>query len=1769
MHSDLIIDLKNTIEEGYWNQVISALRQDALIWDALQDPVFRKDALEKLGNHPEYWSPANLFFLKLGYAPNTTIEQLKSETIETAENTYQKLRSMENAQYDLLQAGLLALALINHSDDWSILPLTTPWSTAFACLYAWLPKKSTLLSALPLPQAIQVILANPLRHSDQLDILKALIKIGSPGKQGSILKLVQAQRSGLALALAAEFINHKNNYRPETLHQYLADSHFDAENLALTNDFSSALVSYDEVIETATQIKINAVLGAAQMDIKSGHPDQALVRWQEHAAASFQAQNAQLALAFMEYGYYEHADELLSVSHHDNHLITQVAIARWKAHNGDHQAARQILMRYLHADDSPNNSIQDHWHHLLTALIEVGLYGEVIRFAPFYLKNHPNDIQTIQALSQSQQIAGTMNDALPNAQLVVSLQPQDNNLRRTLAEGLETNGLWDDAFAERETIIRNKIEPSPSDFYELANCALQSGKAQQAIDISQQALLYNPEDGLAHTISGKALLMLDQRQQAHHLFEQAIQTSPELPDPWLALAQDQLQSDESSKALQTLKSAARAVPNSSRIHFSLGKTYQIQNESTKALNAFRRASDLIRPSHGNSVQATQNAQIYHALGTALKDLGHNPEALQAHENAYNAMPAQAFIAHAYGKMLIEHGQAEEALSPLTLAKNNDPENSEIYIDYAKAHLIDGKQLQEAENALKNLLVFDSNHFQAKTLLAEALEANGKTASALDAYNLALISEDDQNAEYHQRLILGKGRVALVLDQAETALVALEEAQELSPQDLSISKLLAEAYKLNHLPQKALRIAKATLTQKPFDIDMLLWYTKLMSALGFSSNAINALDHAITKQPHRAELYLLHGQLQLENNEHISAQHSFSKLATLEIAAPDHLKKAADGLLASQDPASAVTCLERAIEFNKIHQESSDDLDTDSQFNIELLTQLAHTYTILGTYQLAIDTIDKTLELNPTQGHLMHQKGSLLCKLGDYQSAFEWNNSSREKMPKNLDLDLQAAEIQRFLGNLPAALEIANKVHRFAEQSQYQHFSLAAVTMIAELNIAMMNNDHARQLLAQHTDIDPSADIDTATNFYCILGELSIQNSEKEAGNALLKALALDDQNPRVLALQARIKRNQGDVLSGEAILETALELLARDNKKSVFANDTYTALAIASLEFQSWSKAILLLEDASEIAPKEPLAYTLLAEALVQRAEYQNLFSTLNITCHAPGDLALSRESYQNYDHAVLSASRLIDAMQLTDIQPILSTYLVRGEAVFHPSVEHAEALLDFSPTADNMAAYIATLRSSGNSNKAAEAALELYQHEDTPNSPFLFAQIALALIRKAPNFASSAAQKAVDESRPSNNPNHPLFIALQAYVAHRIEDHKTHLEAVQAMLEYWNDEPDWHALAAESLIKQRDMLGKDALEQAKNHLQESVKLVPSDGCYLLKLGKVFLSQNDSTNAIKTLQKAVQLDPDSVNSRLALAKAVQFSGNNHQAKQIINEIAQIAAEEPEAYLLLAKIALEEKQTESALQYTRKILQTNPHHHEALLTKAEALTKLEKFDKALSAFELALPQTDQNANLLIKHANLTQKALGTQAALKILQNYHKQYPNDTPVQIRLGVAFADNGNKEAAIKLAQKTLQKKELLTVEQHAQTLKLLGMLLRQSGQLDQAIAQLNNAVDHNPDWAEPHIELGRTFQQRRQYDRALSAYQQAISLDPFNPQPYHRAGIVLKESKDYVNSEIMLRKAANLAPKDLGIQRKLAAMIALNLVHHTQTINTPTTTR
>ena len=125
------------------------------------------------------------------------------------------------------------------------------------------------------------------------------------------------------------------------------------------------------------------------------------------------------------------------------------------------------------------------------------------------------------------------------------------------------------------------------------------------------------------------------------------------------------------------------------------------------------------------------------------------------------------------------------------------------------------------------------------------------------------------------------------------------------------------------------------------------------------------------------------------------------------------------------------------------------------------------------------------------------------------------------------------------------------------------------------------------------------------------------------------------------------------------------------------------------------------------------------------------------------------------------------------------------------------------------------------------------------------------------------------------------------------------------------------------------------------------------------------------------------------------------------------------------------------------------------------------------------------------------------------------------------------------------------------LGIKEQAKLNYQLGALLRQAGQLDQAIHHLNVTIEIAPRFLEAYLEIGEAHYQRREHQQALEYFTHATTIAPNNPIPYKMAGIILKECKDYVGAEAMLRRAATLAPRDLFIQRQLGAVIALTLIH------------
>ena len=1777
--SSIIIELKAFFPETSASQVIPALRQDALVWAALQDEALSGLAMSELGTAPNVWTPTNLALLSLGYELRDTDlrnspKNLPEDLDERAQTMFESFQSGTYPKPELKLAFLIALALTDKPKQWASLSQSALSNTVLSCLYSLIPNTADLLEAISLDQIVHMLLSHPLSEKNQIEILIPHLDSAPADQRLSILNILQSQRPKLADTLTAKLWESFSEEAPQRkvlnsskgvtsrltppinqLHNLVQQADFQR----LTANPEDARTALSSAQETVEQIQITLAFQAALAAIEAKQPDDAISIWHENSPQQPFEHSADIALALFQYGFSEEAlafANSLDEQNFSKSVTGLVLKARLVAQRKDLAEARSCAKEALKLSQANEMHLVN--EDALTALLlDLNLSAEAISFATRILDEQPNSAEAAQIMSQAHHLAGTPEQALTWSSLAVTLDPDDLEHRRMLASTLETLERWEDAFTERKTILAQGENFHSPDHNALAKCALLTGQPKQAVEICQRILEEDSQNGMAHTILGQGVIALGNPEDGLTYLEKAVHLAPNRPESWLALASAQKSTGNNEQAEQTLLTASRAAAEAPEILLALGYAYQEQDALTKALNAFQRASIVATNS-----QPSLYFDISQALGDVLISLGNVEEANKVLEAAYRSRPSHTGLAHAYGKTLFKLDQPEEALAPLTMAAQHDINNPQIKFDLAQAQLAARVHLDQAQSALQDLLHIDHESALARALLAEAYEITGADKKALETYHQALGSDLAKDPSWNKTLSMGLGRVALKLDQTETALAALENTWGKNPDNPEIARMLSEAYKANRLPNKALQVAKTALQANLSDIEMVIWFAEQALEIGIPAEALSAVDKGLLLDPAKPQLHLLRGHIQLQLENISSAGESFNHIVSLEFATPSDLEIAAEGLIGIGDYSQAVTSLARAVALSK-----SNFTKGEHQYLQKLLTRLSQIHDANQDYQSSLEIVEEALLLSTNNTALEVSKADLLIKLDEFDRAAAWIEASLEITPGSPKLNLQAARIQRWKGNLNNAIFHAQK----AVDSSDQPDKLAAIILKAELALCMMQPELAEQVLHSQSAVT-SSHIDKLIAFHCLKGELALtKNAEIAAADALTAALKIGFEHPRILALRARLHQRQGNSEEAQKVLEDAMIALGYSDDTILSSPEIHLAIAEGAIELQAWDSAIHLLKSASKIVPSEPRPSAELARALVLRAEFQQLCQLLQLRNYSVGEAASSLHAFGQFEAAILSATRSLDKIRDSIIdtnyhQDFITTWLARGQAVFQPSFEHAKALTDLTPTHANKAAYLAALRASGESPHAAKTAHAICESIDEESaSAELWGQVALSLLNEDKQIAHIAAQTALDKAIRVAHPNYPIFHALKAFVAQHTGKEEVQLQATQDLLVVWEKEPYWHTIAADLIIKNHDTADDSILQHAITHLEKATQLEPLKVSHYQKLGQIFLLIQDTDAAIRSLTQATNLSPKDYQPWVSLAEIYLSKNELDEAEKCANQALLLGPENPAPHLILADTALKRGHHQDSQRYVEKALHIKPGHPPALLLQAEALIKSNQHAKALTALEAATARILPSTDLLLKTVELRRHVHGEKAALVSLTNLAVQHPEDPQILVAHAQALAESGDQQGAIQVAQRALQfSGEDLSTESKANVLLILGRLVRRNGQLDLAVEHLSQAIDHLPDWVDPYIELGRTYHERRQYGQALQTFQQAIAIAPNDAQAYYQAGLTLKETKDYTNAEMMLRKASQLKPKDISIQRQLAAIVTLNLVHNPQNVLT-----
>jgi len=1753
MSLNIIRELKTALEQADQTRVLRALRQEPLVWSSLEDEEFFSKVLAHTRGRADYWSPASLSLLALDQGE--VFQQLMSSPEQAIENG---LRTQALSAYDsymnsspaashllsLPQAGLLALALRERwrlNGSWNELIKTLDnltletWKPVFACLYGLLANPRELIQRLVSSEphtrlyslAVHALLSNPVNQSALADILITSLSTIELEKALPVLRLLNQQSPQLAKETAAALVNRLDSQELGPLEGSLDFQHLlqKTEVYQISGQYDKAMPLLDAAWERSRKQQTEMAARLAQSAAEA-HDEYTAQRAMAHASEI--DPNAQelppgLSLAQLQTGqldprYLKYLEEPTTAG--ASHPASLAAMAKLALQADNLPKAQELACQALDIISQHSNFSEEEektLQSLAELLVETNLPGEAKQAAELALTINPNHPATLMQLSKAQLAAGDNQSARDTAQIAVTLAPKDLALQRFLAQALAANQDWDEALHTWEEITAAQNVPPSEDYHQLAECAIAAGQPNKAVQASQRVLNSQPQNGQAHALLGQAYSQLGDITNAQQHFNQAISFAPNLAEPWLALADYHISQGEIGLAQEKLTAATEAIPQDPKIRLALGKLYLDEGNTHQGLAEVQQASLFIDGQYDLQQQAAL------LTGKAQLELGRTYDARQKLAQANKDFPHNQKIAHLFGKALLDSGEIEHAIHVLGEVTHGTDAPIEAQLDYADAQLKLGIQLQEAKPAIETVLRIEPENATALALLAETLSLEGQHEQALKVYKSTMGSNLVEKEGWQARLSAGMAKSALALNQPEAAIAAIEEILGQMPEDISVLKTLCQAYMQANLNENAASTLAAIHQMGQEDVSTMLWVADQAIRLDQGKLASHALTKAMELDPEHANVLVRMGYLQLHQQDPEAARQTFNKLFKAKMLHTSDLRLAAQALSDMGDISSSVPYLEKALELGEEDQST-------------LLADLTKVHLQAGNYNEALETIEKQLVISPNDPALIKSKADILVGLKQTGAALTCLRQALELDPQNHRLLYEIAQLQRENRELAAALENIEKALSIAPENKLVRF------LAAEINHAAMQTKRVNKLLNQ---VEPQREPGNPSWVFR-KSEYLLDAGRFDAADKALEGVAeVAKDHPRLLANQARIRAHEGEQHQAHSLYNQAMVNLSKTNMaglKPDNRNNIRLALVETAMTLNDWETAINMAEQSIDDLPAEPQPYLALVKALVRRAEFQHLCQETQAIKHAPGDSALDEEAYQSFSEAIHQVQQHLPKIDESQ-NPLVEHWLMRGNLAMG-DIEKEEPSLPHAKNADECAALVSAHRRQGKTQAAIKVAEEFSEH------PQVQLQNALALAGEEPVEAVNNALQAVQ-----GLPENPLALALVAMLSKEGQDPSLALESIQGALEQWGDEPRWHALAAQLYNRQGHLLA------VIGHLEQAIQLEPDYSPYYHNLAKALMEDQRYNAAIDVLEKAPD-DPDyQAETCKQMIEVYRLKDDYQSAIQYVDQLIEASPNQLEPLLIGAEIALEGDNKQLSEEYLLEAELLEPNNPSTLHLQAKLLASDNRPKEALRLLDQAIGQVDEPLPLLLERAKLVPMVEGEQAGLNTLIALEDEYPDEPALLSQLSKAFIKSGQSDEAIRAAQRALKfSGSKLTPKEQAELQYQIGTLMRQNGQLDQAVKYLDEAIQRHPAYLEAYLEIAEAYQQRREPQKGIEYLQQAIAANPLEPAPYRQAGMLMKEMKDYSGAENMLRRAADLAPKDLDIQRKLGTVIALSLVHQKQ---------
>ena len=1747
-----------------------------------------------------------------------------------------------NPPKSLAEAGYYAIALLddfNKKKDWNqtfkhVLSTNEPsifetsLRTALACIYSWFLPPQDFLNALyriskKESLIIHIILSNPAQPEERTELFTHLVKPYDLNSKFHFVDTLNQYDPKIAQEVAKRIVrrlprdvfpNHSKSIPSlsEEIQTLLAKDGL----YTIASETSNAKQILQKAWESTKNLNNEIALTFAKREVKAGHIENALETWKKMEASSDLELTTDFIIELIQQQYTKEAKNIfnkingtrgkISSSNGKSHPSLTFVKALMNFKEGNLQDAYKYAKIIREEIQNVNSKTIYHKYSkknllsLANLFLDLGYPFDAYQVTSIAQKYYANDLDIVKAHYQSLNLMvphteDTLfhEEAINTAHLATTLSPDRIDFRRNLAKAYESARMWDDANNQWVEILDKQATPRIEDLRSYAKCAFQAGFKEQAVKACNYGLSIDSEDGLTYLILAKIHEADEKVKKAYDYYSKALQYSPDEPDVWLGYADSLIKQGKRGEAIAIINRGLNAIPNAPLLHEKIGEIHLLNKDFENAVEQLKIVNKYLNeiPSSKNNELRLKNAS---SLGDAYYQTGKYKQAIEILKPVHIAHPTDPHIAYQYAKSLLEANQPNKAIQPMVRVLQTNPKEIAPYIDYAKAQIAAENDPKEAIRSLEHVMKIKPDHQEALALLGDAYAQDDQLEKAIKTYQKVLETPLKENPLWFVRLSHGIGKAHLRMGKTEAAITMLKQAQAEDPNNIKVLKTLADAYIQAKLPENALEISKNVLHKKPEDIDVHLWYAKIAKSLDNSSDAIRVLKRANEINPDRQDVLISLGQTHYDAGNIDLARQTFTSIVNHPKTNLHDLKKVASYLLTLDDLPNATKALTKALELAKKSFDNTQEI-------VNTTIDLAKVYQLQDKQEKAIQLLDEiSQDSNDLTIKLL--KVRIFHSLGKTQAAIAALEDAFNLYPEHPECHFIAAQIYRSKGDLVPALYHASEVLAKLPQNQ------KARVLAAEISTSVLDKKESLKFL-QSASINAqdnkhgwiNNNQNAGVQYPCLRAEAAlVDNNEVEAADALTQAMKINSSHPRVLAIQARLTARRGDNEAANEILNSAVETLrnskaisrdrfpitsleensdnAQNPSEFPFAAEDYFGVTEASIELNRWESAISLSKKGAHLAPFEPKSHLTIARTLVLRAEMQRICNDLLIIEHAPGDIAIDKPAWDQFEEAIKKVELLIPDHTLSpneDLDTLISQWQLRGEAVFSPNDGLIKNLEKYDSDDVLSISLIETLRLLNKNHRAADIAnnLIIQQDDRSLTNPKQLIVIALGLAETDPHKAMITIQEAIESYPIHDLQKTPLLYALLSKTAFLDSDYKVAIEAIDKALEIWDNEANWHALAADIILAQEKSnnakmgtisLSHQAITGIIDHRERCHQLLPNDINHQISLAKTYQITGRLFDAIKQLEDVVHEHPNHPEAWIALAEIYQDKGELDKAVEMSKKAIKLDESNSKNLLFFARLLVNTKKFKEAAEITKAIIHNNPKNPDGYYLLSKSLLGTDKKVDAIKALERALSLAPDDIKLELEKIHLLELTQGKESAFKSLQMLSEKYPNESVIQITYAKELLQRNQYEDAIAITKNALN----LINNQDVADIKaselhfLLGHLYKKTGQLDHAIHHLSQSISLNPNNAKAYIEAGSTYQKQHQYRKAIESFKSAIEIAPNSSDAYYHAGLNYKSMKDYQNAESMFRKAAEYAPNDLSIHRQLGAMVAINLVHNRQNL-------